>query len=403
MIRRTFLRASSAAFAGTLFGSAGRLLKSGALTASPPSKQQFAKTFRIGIIGATGRGDYGHALDVIWRSLPNVKIVAVADADAKGRETAGKRLDVSQLYDDYRQMLAREKLDVVTVAPRWLDQREAMVTACAAAGCHVFCEKPLAIDAASADRMLAACRSARVKIAVAHPQRAASGVAEIKARLSDGRLGKILHMRARGKEDRRAGGEDLAVLGCHHFDLMHFLAGSPRWASAEVLLGDRPVTRGEAHQGTEPLGPIAGDCVSAMYGFDRGVHGSFESKAAAKEADVGKRHALEITCSNGVVLIRPDFAEQFLLPEPAVVPGKQQTWTQLGSSEWLAMKPGDRFAWCKVQIAADFLRAIEEDREPLTSGVTARVAVEMVQAVYAAHLSGSRVSLPLNDRQHPLS
>ncbi len=184
---------------------------------------------------------------------------------------------------------------------------------------------------------------------------------------------------------------------------MSFLAGLPRWASAEVLVGDRSVARSDAHQGTEPIGPIAGDCISAMYGFNGGVHGSFESKVAASEWGVGKRQAIEITCSKGIALIRLDTAEQFFLPEPAVLPGKQQKWEQLGRPEWLAMKPPERFDWCKMQLAADLLRSIEEDREPITSGTTASVAVEMVQAVYAAHLAGGRVSLPLTHRQHPLS
>jgi predicted dehydrogenase len=342
-------------------------------------------------------------LDVLWQKVPGARVVAVADAAAEGRDLAGKRLEVSSLYDDYRQMLARERLDVVTVAPRWLDQREATITAAAAAGCHIFCEKPLAIDAASADRMLAACRSAKVKIAVAHTQRAASGVAELRARLVDGRLGKILRMNARGKEDHRAGGEDLAVLGCHLLDLMTLLAGSPKWVSADVLQSERSVVLTDARQASEPIGPIAGDCISVSYGFERGVHGTFESKSAARESGGGKRHALEIICTKGVALLFAETAEQFWLPEPAIDPHKPQSWEQLGSPQWLSMKAAERFAWCKVQIATDLLQAIAEDREPLSSGATASTAVEMVQAAYAAHLSGGRVSMPLENRQHPLS
>ncbi len=199
MIRRTFLQGSSAALVGTLFAGTRRSVGADISTTPVSLTGRSKRTFRIGIIGSTGRGDYGHALDLIWRRLPNAKIVAVADDDAKGREIAGKRLGINRLHDDYRKMLEHEGLDVVTVAPRWLDQREAMVTACAAAGCHVFCEKPLAIDAASADRMLAACKNAGVKIAVDHPQRAASGITELKARLDNGQLGKILQMRLAAK------------------------------------------------------------------------------------------------------------------------------------------------------------------------------------------------------------
>ena len=47
------------------------------------------------------------------------------------------------------------------------------------------------------------------------------------AMLREGRLGQLLEIRARGKEDTRAGGEDLIVLGTHCFDLMRYFAGDP--------------------------------------------------------------------------------------------------------------------------------------------------------------------------------
>ena len=50
----------------------------------------------------------------------------------------------------------------------------------------------------------------------------------------------------------------------------------------------------------------------------------------------------------------------------------------------------------------DWLKAIEERREPSCSGANAAKAVEMVMAVYQAHLSGRRVDLPLANREHPL-
>ena len=41
---------------------------------------------RVAIIGHTGRGNYGHGLDTMWKAIPTTEIVAVADADAKGLE-----------------------------------------------------------------------------------------------------------------------------------------------------------------------------------------------------------------------------------------------------------------------------------------------------------------------------
>src|SRR5215212_8386927 len=96
------------------------------------------KQYRVGIIGSTGRGDYGHGLDVAFKDLEGFEVVAVADADASGLAAAGKRLAVTNLYADYHEMLAKEKPDIVSIAPRWITDRVAMVTAAAGAGCHIF-------------------------------------------------------------------------------------------------------------------------------------------------------------------------------------------------------------------------------------------------------------------------
>ena len=53
-------------------------------------------TYRIGVIGHTGRGNYGHGLDSVWLQLPNCKIVAVADANEKGLAAAAKKLKAPQ-------------------------------------------------------------------------------------------------------------------------------------------------------------------------------------------------------------------------------------------------------------------------------------------------------------------
>ena len=104
-------------------------------------------TYRAGVIGHTGRGNYGHSLDIVYLGMEEIELVAVADADADGLAAAGERLNVdpANRYQDYHRMLAEEKLDIVSVAVRWLDQHHDMVVAAAAAGVRgIFCEKPFA-------------------------------------------------------------------------------------------------------------------------------------------------------------------------------------------------------------------------------------------------------------------
>src|SRR5436309_11641195 len=101
------------------------------------------RRFRVAVIGRTGRGNYGHGLDVVWREFKNVTVVAVADDNEAGRAAAAKRLGVKNAYADYRQMLTKERPQIVAVADRFLDSHRDMVVACAEAGANVFLEKPI--------------------------------------------------------------------------------------------------------------------------------------------------------------------------------------------------------------------------------------------------------------------
>jgi len=62
---------------------------------------------RVAVIGRTGRGDYGHAIDELWVDIPGTKLVAVADDDAAGLAKAVGRLglDAAAGHRDWRAML----------------------------------------------------------------------------------------------------------------------------------------------------------------------------------------------------------------------------------------------------------------------------------------------------------
>src|SRR5437870_4357629 len=101
------------------------------------------RRYRVAVIGRTGKGDYGHGLDQVWSRVKNIDVVAVADADEKGRAAAAERLKAPRTYTDFQEMLAKERPQIVSVAPRWVDCHREMVLACAEMGASVFLEKPM--------------------------------------------------------------------------------------------------------------------------------------------------------------------------------------------------------------------------------------------------------------------
>src|SRR5262249_12766160 len=127
-------------------------------------EKAMAKKYRAAVIGRTGKGSYGNGLDVVWKALDNVEVVAVADENEKGRIEAAKRLGAKNAYADYRQMLDEERPHFVSVADRWLDAHHDMVVACAQAGAHVFLEKPICRTLAEPDERIRQCEMRHVKV-----------------------------------------------------------------------------------------------------------------------------------------------------------------------------------------------------------------------------------------------
>ena len=370
------------------------------------------KTYSAAVIGSTGKGNYGHRLDTAF-DIDNVELVAIADDDPAGLADAGKRFSIDRLYRDYRQMLEKEKPDFVSIAPSWVTERVPMIEAAAAAGCHIYCEKPVAGSLAEADRIVAACQSAKVKMAVAHQWRGMLPIQRLIKDVKAGKFGKLLRVRTRPKDDSRGGGEELLLHGTHLFDLMMAFAGEPRWASGHVAVGDRDATMDDTGEGNAPVGPIIGDSISAVFGFDNGVRGFFESTAGLAipgKSNFDNLYGLSLECERAALELREP-GDVYIYPAPRVLPDiKDLAWERVWIPEWHErsehIPPLLRKNWLSIGnkvLARDLIDAAETDREPLSSVRMVRFVNEMVQGVYSSHLrEGSRVSIPLTERVHPL-
>lgn len=360
--------------------------------------------YRVAVIGHTGRGNYGHGVDTVWLQLPQCEIVGVADADQQGLADAVKRLSAPKGFADYRQMLDEAKPDIVAIGPRWLDQHHEMVLAAAERGMHIYMEKPMCRTLEEADEMAAACEKHDVKLAVAHQTRYSPKLHVISDMILDGRIGKVLELRGRGKEDRRGGGEDLWVLGSHVMNLMHHFGGEPNWCMADVLQDGKAVTKEHVADGPEGIGPLAGDSLTAMYGMDDGVTGYF---ASTRNMGVASRFGLQIFGSEGVIEILSGYLPAVnYLPDPTWSPGRSGAKWILVSSAGPGQPeplPDGGLNAGNLLACQDLLAAIEEDRQPECSVYEGRTTVEMIAAVFESHRLGKAVEMPLKNRKNPLT
>lgn len=384
MNRRSFLQGSLAGLAAT--------------AAAKPKK------YRVGIIGHTGHGNYGHGLDTVWQAFDFVEVAAVSDADAAGRAKAVERTGARKAYADYHEMLEKEKPDFVAIGPRWLDQRVEMVTAAANAGCHIFLEKPFAQDLADADKMVTAIEHSGVKVQMAHQMRKSPFVERVRDMIEAGEIGTIQEVRGRGKEDRRAGGEDLVVLGSHICDMMRYYLGDPKWVFSHVTHDGREIGASDVRTPSEPIGPIAGNQIAAMFAFDNGVHSYFGSKASDQTHP--RRFGTTIYGNKGVIYLPNQIypnGQPYILRSPGWAPGTGSDWEAIK----LTSPVGGNFQaegrmMANALLVDDLFQAVEKDRKPVCSEHDGRWTVEMITSVYASQKAAARVDLPLAQRKHML-
>jgi len=364
-----------------------------------------AKKYRVGVIGRTGKGNYGHGLDVVWKGVEQVDVVAVADDNPGGLIAAQRKTTAKKAYADYRQMLDNEKLDIVAVGPRWLDKHHELVLAAAEHGCHIYMEKPFCQNLEQADEMVQACEMRHLKLAIAHNNRYCPTAAFIQKVIEQGEIGDLLELRARGKEDaRRGGGEDLWVLGTHMLDLMRKFAGDVSACYATVTEKKQPVNRSHVYQGNEGIGPLAGDEIEAMYTFENKLTGFFSSHRGA--AGSPSRFGLQIFGSKGVVEMTSGYQKTaYILQHSSWSPGRT-------GAKWLPVSPEGIGKPSKGPTGShpanhaaviDLIDAIENDRNPISSMYDARAATEMIVGIYESHRLHGPAKFPLKNRKNPLT
>ena len=376
--------------------------------ATSASAATASQRWRVGLIGHTGRGDFGHGLSTVWLEFPDTEIIAVADADAKGLEREQGKTGAKHAFADFREMISQTRPEIVAVCPRHVDQHHQMIMAAIEGGAQgIYCEKPFCRTLEEADEIVAACERSGTKLAIAHRNRYHPGLATIGAAIDAGAIGKPLEIRCRGKEDGRGGAQDLWVLGTHLFNLIPYFAGNVTACSAAMMLGKRPVTLADVVDGSEGIGPIAGDRLHARYETESGIPVYFDSIRNHGVPAAG--FGLQVIGNEGIIDLRMDTEPlAHLIPANPFQPSaKPRPWIPISSGGIGKPEPipevGQHVA-NHILAVHDLLAAIREDRSPLCSDVDGRATLEMVHGVYASHVQrGKTVPLPLATRTHPLA
>ena len=173
---------------------------------------------------------------------PRVELVAGSSRDAGRRERFAARTK-ARTYADWREMLDREQLDIVSVAA-YAPQHAEMTLECAQHGVRaIYCEKPMATKLADAERMLRACARSNSLLAINHNRRFQPNFRRLRDLVAAGDLGDLTSVSVAWGSGR------LGNVGTHMFNAVTMLAGRRVEAvSATLDPARRPDCRGGEFQ-----------------------------------------------------------------------------------------------------------------------------------------------------------
>jgi UDP-N-acetyl-2-amino-2-deoxyglucuronate dehydrogenase len=326
-----------------------------------------------GIIGC-GRVFGYHARAV--EAAPDVRLVAVCDIVEEKARAAAKAHSVPFCTTDYRELLARDDVDAVSVCLPHHLHCEATVAA-ARAGKHVLCEKPVAVDAAQADEMIEACDRAGVKLGVCYQNRYNESSQRLRRAVEAGAFGRIVSAQVRcenlktqqyyddGWHGRWAteGGGTLTTQAIHAIDLVLWLLGPVEWVAA-----------GYATLCVEA--EVEDNAVACL----RFANGAFGTIASTNSSRSGWWQWIEILGTGGCAAALNNRIVRWHLPrlgeaEPGPVDLKELT----------TAADADRYGRGHVPLLADFVRSIREGKP---FWLDAREGLKVSRLLWAIYESG---------------
>lgn len=324
-------------------------------------------------------------------SLPGAQIVGMADLNVERGSVPASQAGCP-FFTDYRMMLADVRPDVAVICTPH-PSHAAIAIDCFAAGAHVLVEKPMAVEVAEADAMIAAADQAQRLLVVNFQQRFKPEIEYARQFIESGQLGALVRVlciepwlrtaayyRSAGWRGswRGEGGGVLLNQAPHTLDLLCHLAGLP----AKVWGWTR--TRAHAIE--------CEDTAQAMLEFPNGAPGYFQTSTVEAGIQrqlyiVGDRAALNLS-DGGVTVQRfsPPLGE-FILTDPNFfnTPAAQTEQIRLPEAN------ADHTA-----VHHDLARVISQGGQPRCDGRAARMSLELANAITLSSYTGRAVTLPID-------
>ena len=342
---------------------------------------------RYALIGC-GRISPNH---IVAAKSNHLQFAAICDIDENMLEEKAEKFDLDNVcqYTDYRELLSREKPELVAIATE-SGKHAAIALDCIEAGCNVIIEKPIALSIADADAIIAAGKKKSVLVCANHQNRFNKSVQYIRKALEEGRFGKLSHGAAHVRWNR---GESYYTQapwrgtwaqdgGClmnqciHNIDLLRWMMGDE---VDEVMAYTDQIMH--PYLEAEDLGMAIVRFKNGAYGLIEGTTNIYPKNLEETLYIFGEKGTVKAGGTSDNIIEEWRFADG--LDDPEMV---KNTYGE---------NPPNVYGFGHTPLYADVIDAMHHGRMPIVDGEAGKRALELVLAIYQSAARHQPVKLPL--------
>lgn len=322
-----------------------------------------------------------------------LEITGLADINpaAMDDKAAKFSLDTTRHYTDYREMLDREKPELVAITTE-SGKHAAVALDCLDAGCNVIIEKPIALSLSDADAIIAKAKHTGLKVCTSHQNRFNRAVRKIREALELGRFGRLFYGTAHIRWNRNQSyysaaswrgtweqdGGALMNQCIHNIDLLRWMMGG----TVESVCG---MTDRLAHPyiNCEDLGLAVVKFTNGAYGLIEGTTDIYPKNLEETLYIFGEKGTVKAGGQSVNTIDVWQFADGQDNPEEVI-----QAFSET---------PPNIYGFGHTPLYADMIDALRTGRDPLVNAEAGRSALELVLGIYKSAAEGVTVKFPLSE------